>query len=34
VDDDEEQARLVGGVLQLARSLGVPVVAEGLERLA
>ncbi len=32
VDDDEEQARLVGGVLQLARSLGVPVVAEGLER--
>ncbi len=32
VDEDEERARLVRGVLQLARSLGVPVVAEGIER--
>jgi EAL domain-containing protein (putative c-di-GMP-specific phosphodiesterase class I) len=26
------QARLVGAVIQLARTLGVPVIAEGIER--
>jgi diguanylate cyclase len=32
VDEDTAQARLVGGVMQLAQSLGVLVVAEGIER--
>jgi diguanylate cyclase (GGDEF)-like protein len=32
VDEDAVQARLVGGVMQLAHSLGVLVVAEGIER--
>jgi diguanylate cyclase (GGDEF)-like protein len=32
VDEDPVQARLVGGVIQLASSLGVSVVAEGIER--
>ena len=32
VEEDAAQARLVGGVIQLAHSLGVPVVAEGIER--
>jgi EAL domain-containing protein (putative c-di-GMP-specific phosphodiesterase class I) len=32
VESDPAQARLIAGVLQLAASLGVPVVAEGIER--
>ena len=32
VDRDPDRARLVGGVILLARSLGLPVVAEGIER--
>jgi diguanylate cyclase (GGDEF)-like protein len=32
VEQDAVQARLVAGVMQLAQSLGVPVVAEGIER--
>ena len=32
IDSDPAQARLVGGVLGLARSLGVPVVTGGIER--
>ena len=34
IDDIPAQARLVGGVIQLARTLGVPVIAEGIERSA
>jgi EAL domain-containing protein (putative c-di-GMP-specific phosphodiesterase class I) len=32
IDTDDVQARLVAGVLQLAESLGVAVIAEGIER--
>ena len=32
IDETPAQARLVGGVIQLARTLGVPVIAEGIER--
>jgi EAL domain-containing protein (putative c-di-GMP-specific phosphodiesterase class I) len=32
IDESPAQARLVGAVIQLARTLGVPVIAEGIER--
>jgi diguanylate cyclase (GGDEF)-like protein len=32
IDESAAQARLVGAVIQLARTLGVPVIAEGIER--
>jgi diguanylate cyclase (GGDEF)-like protein len=34
IDEEAAQARLVGGVIQLAGTLGVPVIAEGIERQA